>query len=138
MIARENIAAVTLDWIGTPYHHQASLKGVGCDCLGLIRGVWRELQGPEPEELPPYTRDWGDVTGSEPLLAAARRYRVQFPRGEVVPLGPFHHGAGDLRRPCPCRARRQGGRRAGAGGRQDHKGEMTLRWAFMSHSARLN
>ena len=24
-------------WIGTPYLHQASLKGVGCDCLGLLR-----------------------------------------------------------------------------------------------------
>ena len=33
-------------WLGTPYHHQASLKGVGCDCLGLLRGVWREVIGP--------------------------------------------------------------------------------------------
>ncbi len=32
-------------WIGTPYRHQASLKGVGCDCLGLLRGVWREVDG---------------------------------------------------------------------------------------------
>lgn len=24
-------------WLGTPYHHQASLTGVGCDCIGLIR-----------------------------------------------------------------------------------------------------
>jgi NlpC/P60 family putative phage cell wall peptidase len=76
MIARTRIVAAARDWIGTPYHHQASVKGVGCDCLGLIRGVWRALQGPEPEALPPYTRDWGDVTGSEPLLAAARKYLV--------------------------------------------------------------
>ena len=60
-------------WVGTPYHHQASVKGAGCDCLGLIRGVWRELLGAEPEAMPAYTRDWGDVTGAEPLLAAARR-----------------------------------------------------------------
>jgi NlpC/P60 family putative phage cell wall peptidase len=60
--------------VGTPYHHQASIKGVGCDCLGLIRGLWRELLGDEPETLPAYTRDWGDVTGSEPLLAVARRH----------------------------------------------------------------
>jgi NlpC/P60 family putative phage cell wall peptidase len=26
--------------------------------------------------MPAYTRDWGDVTGSEPLLAAARRNLV--------------------------------------------------------------
>lgn len=27
------------EWIGTPFHHQAALKGVGCDCGGLVRGV---------------------------------------------------------------------------------------------------
>jgi NlpC/P60 family putative phage cell wall peptidase len=32
-------------WIGTPYQHQASLKGVGCDCIGLVRGVWRAVYG---------------------------------------------------------------------------------------------
>lgn len=30
-------------WIGTPYHHQARLKGVGCDCLGLVVGISNEL-----------------------------------------------------------------------------------------------
>jgi NlpC/P60 family putative phage cell wall peptidase len=30
-------------WIGTPFHHQARLKGKGCDCLGLIVGVVDEL-----------------------------------------------------------------------------------------------
>ena len=74
MTTREQIVAAARGWVGTPYHHQASVKGVGCDCLGLIRGLWRELQGPEPEALPAYTRDWGDVTGSEPLLAVARRH----------------------------------------------------------------
>ena len=29
-------------WIGTPYLHQASCRGIGCDCLGLVRGVWRD------------------------------------------------------------------------------------------------
>jgi NlpC/P60 family putative phage cell wall peptidase len=74
MTTREAIVAAARSWVGTPYHHQASVKGVGCDCLGLIRGLWRELLGDEPETLPAYTRDWGDVTGSEPLLAVARRH----------------------------------------------------------------
>ena len=74
MLTRDAIAAAARGWVGTPYHHQASCKGVGCDCLGLIRGLWRELCGPEPESLPAYTRDWGDATGSETLLAAALRH----------------------------------------------------------------
>lgn len=44
-------------WIGTPYRHQASVRGAGADCLGLIRGVWRELYGAEPAEVPAYTAD---------------------------------------------------------------------------------
>lgn len=64
-------------WLGTPYHHQASVKGVGCDCLGLVRGVYAELYGREPEAPPPYTRDLAEATGCETLLEAARRHLVE-------------------------------------------------------------
>ncbi len=61
-------------WIGTPYRHQSSCKGAGCDCLGLLRGVWRELLGGEPEEVPAYSRDWSEPAREEALWAAARRH----------------------------------------------------------------
>ena len=61
-------------WIGTPYHHQASRCAVGADCLGLVRGLWRDLYGCEPEAPPPYTRDWAEASGEETLLAAALRH----------------------------------------------------------------
>ena len=70
---RAEIVAEALSWRGTPYRHQASLKGVGCDCLGLVRGVWRALLGPEPEEAPPYTPDWAEAAGAETLAEAAAR-----------------------------------------------------------------
>lgn len=70
-------------WLGTPYRHQASLRGVGCDCLGLLRGVWRELYGSEPEILQPYTPDWAETSKGDPLLDAARRHLV--PAGEITP-----------------------------------------------------
>ena len=63
-------------WIGTPYVHQGSARGAGADCLGLIRGIWRGLYGIEPEAAPPYTADWGETGGREPLLAAALRNLV--------------------------------------------------------------
>ena len=77
MILRSAIVKAARGWLGTPYHHQASLRGVGSDCLGLIRGIWRELYGEEPEAMPPYTQDWGSATGSETLLAAATRHLVK-------------------------------------------------------------
>lgn len=65
------IVTIARDWIGTPYLHQASVKGVGADCLGLLRGVWRAHLGAEPEVVPPYTADWSEPQGDERLLQAA-------------------------------------------------------------------
>ncbi len=73
-LSRAAIVAEAQSWIGTPYRHQASLKGVGCDCLGLVRGVWRELLGSEPEPVPPYARDWAEAGEGEPLAEAAFRH----------------------------------------------------------------
>lgn len=39
MTARADIVAEARAWIGTPWRHQAALKGVGTDCIGLIGGV---------------------------------------------------------------------------------------------------
>jgi NlpC/P60 family putative phage cell wall peptidase len=86
---RTTIVSIARTWLGTPYHHQASLKGIGCDCLGLVRGVWRELYGTEPEPLPAYTRDWAEAQGlterRETLLEAARRHLIEIPPTTVQP-----------------------------------------------------
>jgi NlpC/P60 family putative phage cell wall peptidase len=64
-------------WIGTPYKHQSSLKGVGTDCLGLIRGVWRELAGQEPERAGAYTPGWDDHDPTDILLKKAHQHLVE-------------------------------------------------------------
>jgi len=61
-------------WIGTPYVHQHAAKGAGCDCLGLVRGVWRAVIGTEPEHPPAYSMDWSEPQGEEQLWAAALRH----------------------------------------------------------------
>lgn len=71
---RAAVVSEALTWVGTPYRHQASLKGVACDCLGLVRGVWRAIYGAEPQEAGVYSRDWAEAGGEERLLGAARRY----------------------------------------------------------------
>ncbi len=71
-------------WIGTPYRHQASCRGVGTDCLGLMRGLWRELLGEEPEPAGVYSPDWAEATGDERLLAAAARHMIGVPLHAAV------------------------------------------------------
>lgn len=74
LVTRDEILRTARAWIGTPYLHQASLRGVGCDCLGLIRGIWRDLYGAEPELAPPYTPDWAEARTAETLAEAAGRH----------------------------------------------------------------
>lgn len=62
-----------MTWVGTPYRHQADRKDVGCDCLGLVRGVWRALYGFDIEPAGVYAADWAEAGGQERLLAGARR-----------------------------------------------------------------
>lgn len=99
-IARKTIVAAARGWIGTPYVHQASAKGAGADCLGLLRGLYEELVGVAPEAPPPYTPDWNErFRAEEPLLAAARRrlaMRETLAIGAVAifridPAGPARH-----------------------------------------------
>lgn len=75
-------------WIGTPYVHQASCRGAGADCLGLIRGVWRELEGDEPDAVPAYTPDWSEAGGDELLLRAAAAL--------MAPVGTRDAAPGDM------------------------------------------
>lgn len=68
-------------WLGTPYLHQASRRGAGADCLGLVRGVWRALEGTEPALPPPYAADWNEDDG-DALRRAADAHLVALPMGE--------------------------------------------------------
>lgn len=58
-------------WIGTPYLHQGAVRGAGCDCLGLVRGVWAEVTGEPLDDVGTYTADWSEPQGDERLWRAA-------------------------------------------------------------------
>ncbi len=96
-MTREDVIAAARLWIGTPYRHQASVRGQGCDCLGLLRGVWRDCVGAEPEVVPPYSPDWAELSTRDTLLMAARRHLVACALDALRPgdvllfrMGPGH------------------------------------------------
>lgn len=99
---RAEVLMAARGWLGTPYRHQASCKGAGADCLGLIRGIWREVVGPEPEVPPAYTADWAERGGVETLLAAAERRLLPLAPGEARPgdVLVFRMRAGGLAKHC--------------------------------------
>jgi NlpC/P60 family putative phage cell wall peptidase len=79
------VIEVARSWLGTPYHDQASVKGVGCDCIGFARGIWREIVGEEPTALPPYSRDWGEVGARETFAEGVRRFLIEIAPATAVP-----------------------------------------------------
>lgn len=104
----DTIITLARAWIGTPYHHQASLKGGGCDCLGLLRGVYREAYAldKDPEEMPPYSPDWAESSkGREDMLGAARRHLKEV-EGEPQPgdLVVFRFHAKSVAKHCAIMA----------------------------------
>jgi len=81
----DRIVTAARGWIGTPYRHQAACRGAGCDCLGLVRGLWRELRGAEPERPPAYSMDWSEPARQEALWQAAARHLVMKPLTSEAP-----------------------------------------------------
>ncbi|MSU90508.1 peptidase [Rhodobacteraceae bacterium 2CG4] len=51
----------------------------------MARGVWREVVGPEPFPIPPYSRDWGETGPREVLAEGARRMMIEV---EPAAAGP--------------------------------------------------
>lgn len=84
----ELVVAAAREWLGTPYRHRASTLGAGCDCLGLLRGVWRTLYGDEPMAPPPYRASIRDPENAGALRAASEQFLLSAPgqiaAGQVV------------------------------------------------------
>lgn len=106
---RERIVAAARGWLGTPYRHQASMRGAGCDCLGLIRGVWREVIGPEPEQIAPYDASWLGADTEDRFMAGLRTHFLE------RAVRPIRAGAVLLFRMGPGRRVRHAGIACGSG-----------------------
>jgi len=86
---RVRVAAEARRWIGTPFRHRMARRGTGCDCLGLIRGVYRALYETEAEAVPAYAPHWAAATRAELLVDGLSRHLVAIPvdgarAGDVV------------------------------------------------------
>lgn len=79
------ILAIARSWIGTPYRHQARTKHIGCDCLGLVLGVWQELDGKSPDAMADYSKDWAETADKDLLLSSARKHLLPVNNDKIRP-----------------------------------------------------
>ena len=87
-VDRSAVLAAARRWLGTPYRHQGARRGVGCDCLGFVLGVWRDVYGEAPAHEMSYSADWAEACDGDPLLDACRRF--------CRPINAARARAGDL------------------------------------------
>lgn len=95
-MTRFDIVAEARTWVGTKWQHQASLKGVATDCVGLVGGVARalELPGGEAWTQDPLIKGYGRIPDPDMLLAACDRYMDevhQWRMGDVLVMRARNH-----------------------------------------------
>lgn len=98
MTTRAQVVASARLWLDTPFHHQARLRGVGVDCIGLVIGVARELNLVAPDfDVSAYPR----VPDGLSLMSTAREHMNEISResmqaGDIVVVSfdrdPQHFG----------------------------------------------
>jgi cell wall-associated NlpC family hydrolase len=66
---REAIIAEAVSWIGTPFHHEARVKGAGVDCAMLLCEVYERAGLIGRVEIPHYPPDWHLHRDAERFLA---------------------------------------------------------------------
>jgi cell wall-associated NlpC family hydrolase len=77
-----NAATVARQWIGTPYHHQGRLPGVGLDCIGLLICAARELGYVPPDfNITGYRR----VPDGHSLMRHMSEQFTQIDRADMAP-----------------------------------------------------
>lgn len=84
---RAAVVAAAREWIGTPYHNGADIKGVGCDCAMILVRVFCDLGLVTPFDPRPYSSDWhlhrSDEVYLRLLLERAHEVAAPLP-GDVV------------------------------------------------------
>lgn len=79
---RQAVVDAARSWLRTPYHHGASLKGVGVDCARLIDGAFTEAGLIDPIDPGFYTHDWHLHRGEERYLAFIEKYCMRIDADE--------------------------------------------------------
>lgn len=99
-VTRGEIVEEARTWIGTKWVHQACLKNVAADCIGLIRGVYEHITGQAVEVVIDYPATWHLFKAEERLYNEVKKHLEEIPIEEARPgdvllfgfgKGPAHH-----------------------------------------------
>ncbi len=96
---RAALIAEARTWIGTPWHHQAAVKGAGCDCIGFVRGAAEPFIGAIAQPMN-YAATWPLYRAEERLRDEMAAHAAEIDIADALPgdillfgvgKGPAHH-----------------------------------------------
>jgi NlpC/P60 family putative phage cell wall peptidase len=76
-MSREQVLAEARTWLGTPYHHQAQIKGVGVDCAMLLIAVYFACGLIPAIDPRPYSPEWMLHRDEEKFLDWLEQYGTE-------------------------------------------------------------
>jgi len=82
---RQAIIAAALGWKGTPFHHEAMVKGAGVDCGMLLIAVYREAGLIPDFPVAHYSYQWHLHRSRELYLEYLRQFGREIPEAEQGP-----------------------------------------------------
>ena len=92
---RASLVKEAQSWLGTPFHHEACLKGSGVDCGNLLKAVFSASGLPAPATLPHYPRDFMLHSSKEWFVEIVLQFASELPEGsspEPADVIVFRHG----------------------------------------------
>lgn len=86
-MTRAQIIAEAREWLGTPWLHQACVKGVGVDCLHFVAGVGRNVGASEAAQFfaTPAWHNYGRHPDAAALFAGCDAIADSIPIGQAQP-----------------------------------------------------
>lgn len=85
---RRRVVEAAQDWLTTPFHDGAALKGAGVDCAMFVRAVYAEAGVVPAVEVAPYPPQWHLHRNEELFLRYVEPVATEIAEGEAA--------AGDL------------------------------------------
>lgn len=87
-VTREDAVAEARAWLGTPFQHQGCLKGVACDCIGLVKGVGLALGLVDYDPASPQAQAFASYSmmpDSKRMRQGLATWLLPIPVAEVLP-----------------------------------------------------
>ena len=93
MDLRQRIVEEARSWLGTPYHHQAMVKGAGVDCAMILVAVYRAVGLiPASFDPRPYPQDWHLHRDAERYLGNITRFCCEVETPQVGGIAVWRFG----------------------------------------------